>query len=150
MPTEEPDLLDSESLKLLSYAPVIVFFYVALADGKVDEKEMRAFETEVLAGIQSESQIMITVLTLTVAHFETIKNELLNLEFDITERLAEIMSIVKNRLSETESRKFREALFSIGYSVAQTSGGLFKKMGQKEKEALAILAGELELLDEVQ
>lgn len=149
--TSENSMLDDEDYKVLAYAPVAVFFIVAGADGKIDNKEARAFQKEVVAGMVAESEIMQRSIIYTLANFEDIFAELQSQKVNMKEKLEQIIAILDTKTSEDEALKFKISLLTIGKSIAEASGGFLgifgSKISKKEKQALAMLAVFLGVVD---
>lgn len=142
------ELIDSE-LSILSYAPMVVFFIVASADGSIDKKEINAFRKALVKGIMTDSETLLKVAVLAVSEFETMITQLLNKEVNVQQTLLEITSIINTRLPEDEANQFKKGLLDLGVSVASASGGFLGMFGSKidkhEKQALDALKAILKI-----
>jgi hypothetical protein len=136
--------LTAEELKLLAYAPMVVFCMVAAADGNIDKKEIEAFRQELLKGLLTDSEILIRVTVGAMEGFEEMIMKLLNQEENMLEKLLEARAILDNRLPPEESDKFKASLMALGEAVASASGGFLGIFGSKidknEEKALSALS----------
>lgn len=117
-------------------SPFIVFKMVASADGRIDEREFRAFVSMLtdMKDIESKS------LKLAFQHgIETHAKqmELLLTDFDPIEALNKVRQIISAH-TQDKGQSFCEGLYMLGESVAKSSGGFlgFKSIGKEEKAAL--------------
>jgi uncharacterized tellurite resistance protein B-like protein len=132
--------LSEKELAVLTYAPLLVFFTVAGADGSIDKKEMQAFQKALANGIKTDSELMANVLVRLIAHFEQLLTSLTSKEVEMSEATAAVLSVLNSSLPEDEAIKFKKSMLNIGKKVAEASGGFLGIFGSKiSKEEQAAL-----------
>lgn len=138
------DGLTDEHRQALTLAPLLVFLLVAAADGTIDEKEVKAFQKELIHGIATDSDLMLGVIVRLLANFEQYMGVLQANKVNPIESIIDISVILRERVAEDEAEKFKRAMLSIGKKVAEASGGLFgvfgSKISKQEQAALDALA----------
>jgi hypothetical protein len=130
----------------LRVVPLAAFYLVAGADGKVDEKEVAAFVTELAAGAALKDELH-RELALDIA--SDVQTALASAQANAQGHVARAKGILKAKLSADEYQRFVGSLFISGLKVARASGGGFLGLGDKiseeEKAALAVFATVWEL-----
>lgn len=138
-PSEEEELSDEE-WELLVRAPLLVFMAVAVADGKLDKKEMAAFE-KVVANVMTCAtpllrQAMAQMLPEMEYHLEQLQQQ------DSAADLARVAHILDTDFAD-EALAFKHSLVTIGIQIAEASGGFLgfgNKISKEEGEAIAGIA----------
>jgi hypothetical protein len=127
----------------LMFLPVAVFFMVAGADGKVDQKEILAFATDVGQGALLKDELHRELAIDVAGNIQSILQRVSNLKLaqNFVERTK---GFLRAKLSEEEYQRFTASLFISGVKIAKASGGGFLGLGDKvskeEKTALAVFA----------
>ncbi|PWK47386.1 DUF4299 family protein [Pleionea mediterranea] len=137
------DKLTEEDIEVLIYAPVVSFCMVAMADGKVDNKEVKAFQTELAKGIVTDSELMMYIITNVISRFDSLIIDIFEAKVDLREILQQINHVVNQKLSKEDGNKFKVAMLEIGKNVAEASGGFLgffgSKISKEEERALSAL-----------
>jgi uncharacterized tellurite resistance protein B-like protein len=145
-PDGQAELTEKE-LAILTYAPVLVFFSVAAADGNVDKKEIKAFQQAIANGIKTDSELMTNVFVRLIEHFDELVTSLTSKEVEMSEATMAILSVLNNRVPDNEAVKFKKVMLNIGNQVAEASGGFLgvfgSKVSKKEQAVLAALSNML-------
>lgn len=132
-----------EEWGLLQLSPVYVFLLVAAADGKISKKEIAGFHAKLADfGLKHSGLIQEVVLSLIPRLAEAVEaaGEMAD---KLVEVLAACTGLLGSTLSPEDGETFKRGLYELGVAVAESSGGFFgfgKRIGKREKEALAALA----------
>ncbi|MGB4362735.1 MAG: hypothetical protein WBI71_02670 [Methanothermobacter tenebrarum] len=134
------DQFDEREWLILQAAPIWVFEIVAIADGRIDEREL----DEVLN--QSKNVIAYSngfTYEVFKDHVTTVMNN--NLEFrNLLKRNPleglKIVADLLGRIEHSEAQNFKKVLLKMAIKVADSSGGVDKN----EEKAIAIVMGILD------
>jgi hypothetical protein len=132
--------ISAEESEALARSPLVVFLLVAAADGKVDKKELAAFEN-VIAGVMMTAtpllrKAMSEMLPEMDRHLEELPQR------NPVEELQSVASILDARFPD-EAKAFKGGLVGIGLKIAESSGGFLgfgSKVSEAEVTALAAIA----------
>ncbi len=126
----------------LMKAPIITFFLVASADGKLDEKEVAYFSKVLSNPASIESPLLKKICLLAVEQFEELCAEVYSAAVDPTDELAQIRTLLDNALPEDVAKRFKVGLLKLGQQIALSSGGFLgfgKKLDNEQKKAIIAL-----------
>jgi hypothetical protein len=137
-------VLSEEDLSILTYAPVLVFFIVAVADGIIDKNEIRAFHKEIIKGVNTDSDLMKKVIVRLIENFDKLVTSLVNKNVDASQAMMAVLSVLSSKVPDEESDKFKISMLGIGKKIAEASGGFLgifgSKISKEEKAALDFLS----------
>lgn len=135
----DPDFTPDEWRVLLK-SPVVVFLFIAAAEGKVQAHEVAAFQ-QVLAMAQGyKSALLGRVLSDVQPQLSMVLSQVLVGGQDAGHVLRETRAIVDARLPADEARLFKQSLFFVGNQVARVTTGSDGALREEKAEALMTLA----------
>lgn len=117
--------------RTLQFTPLWVFFGVAAADGKVDQKEVDALILELSQAHLYKEPLARDVLMSLVNDFENIFNLLKNDSRNAGQGLEEVARLLDRKVSPQSAYNFKAAMLMIGYNVSESTGKGFLGFGQK-------------------
>ncbi|BDS07167.1 hypothetical protein NT6N_22070 [Oceaniferula spumae] len=124
--------------KSLAKGPILVFLLIAAADGDVDEKEIRTFQTMLAVSELGRTPLIKTMLTEARDNFQSLFVDMFSEGKAPTLQMVEFLQVLDG-YPEAESKPVRQALYAIGYEIANASGGFLgfgSKISKEEKAAL--------------
>jgi tellurite resistance protein len=135
-PASKPEITDEES-EVLVRSPLLVFLIVAAADGKVDKKELAAFQKVIAGVMMGATPLLREAMSEMLPELERHLTELQ--EMNPVEQLQRLASILDTHFPD-EAENFKRGLLNIGIQIAESSGG-FLGLGSKvsKDEAMAIV-----------
>ncbi len=130
-----------EEWQQLKQIPFQIFFVVAMADGKVDAKEIAAFVNRTEAAASLDNPLLRELMH--GLSQDEIRNHLANPpSSNEAEQLSRtVRAILRDKLVPGEKFEFIGAALALGLEVAQASGGFFglgSKVSKVEKQALGL------------
>ncbi len=135
-----------EEFEALKKAPILVFFLVAAADGKVDKKETLAL-LKILSNPSIFNNSLLTrIITNIITELHEMVATISQSQTNYLDELERVGQIVDQYLSADEANDFKISLFILGKEIAESSGGFFgfgSKVSKAEKIALANIWGSL-------
>ncbi len=124
----------------LLFAPLWVFSGIALADGKIDPKEIEAFSTEVSDAPLYKDDLVREVMLALAAGFSEIMTAYQADSRKIDMGLGEVADLLDAKASE-HADNFKRVLLAIAAKVANASGpAIGGKVSDNEKNAFVIIA----------
>lgn len=142
--------IDDKLWDIIAQSVVAVFVLTAGADGKIDKKEITAFQKKLVEGLVGvvEGEIMAIAAVKTATTLEERLSTLGQLSpEDIAGSIVLARQIVETAVGEEKATTFAKALYDMAESVAEASGGGFLGMGSKiGKEEKVVLGGIRQLL----
>ena len=133
----------SEDIEILAYTPIIAFFMVAAADGDIDKKEVTAFQKQLVAGFETESDMFRLALLTVISRFEEMIGHVLSGQIDIQTHFQQLNELTTAKMSDQETLQFKVSLLTLAKAVAEASGGILgifgSKISKSEQQALAAL-----------
>lgn len=112
--------------KLLQRAPLLVFYYVAKADGTVDASEVERLIELLDAPERYKSavfeQVAHDIMSDPKALAESVKTILSETDIDASEQFGEIQRIVDTKLNPADAVGFKEAITDLGVDIAAAKG----------------------------
>ena len=153
MPAIAP--FDEQETGIIERVPFCVFFLVAGADGKVDQREFEGFVNGLLdvgtrddlggpeaptSQLLANSSRYFSVLHDDVKAFVAQGGKPAALR-----RIQQGCALLDGKLGSTETSAFKRAMFNLGQMVAEASGGILGMgaVSRSEREALVALGGVL-------
>lgn len=123
-------------------SPLLIFFLVALADGRVDKKEILAF-ADMLSDATLQSDPLFNRIITNIAHdMQNMIYTLLQGDDDPIEELKKVREIIDRMMPLQDANNFKMKLLYLGKKIAEASGGGFFGLGNKiSKEERTALAG---------
>lgn len=129
-----------EEWDVLLKSPVVVFLFIAAAEGKVQPPEVAAFQ-QVLAGAQGyKSALLARVLGEVQPRLSMLLAQVLTGGQGAGRVLSQARDIVDARLPPDEARLFKQSLFYVGNQVARATGAANGDLRDGKAEALMTLA----------
>jgi len=122
----------------LAKGPILVFLLVAAADGDIDEKEIRIFQTILAVSELGKTPLIKSMLTEARDNFQSLFLDMVKGDKAPTLQMVEFLQVLDSYPAD-ETKPVRQALFAIGYQVANASGGFLgfgSKISKEEKVAL--------------
>jgi hypothetical protein len=137
------DDIPNHEFGILIRSPLVVFFLVAGADGKVDKKEVMKLLSLMQAAVEqgSHGTLFSAVLRSTVANLPVLMEEVA--QVSPIEQLLELRLLVEQLFNPHDCYNFKKGLLSLGQSIAEASGGFLgigSKVSKEEKLALTRIA----------
>jgi hypothetical protein len=131
--------LSNHEVGLLIRAPLVVFFLVAAADGKVDKKEIQKFISILKSSVEKGEggSLFANIVSGTVANFAELMQEIPHLHPG--EQLDCLRELLEQLLPPHDCYAFKKALMGLGVAIAEASGGFLgfgSKISAEEKATL--------------
>ncbi len=124
-------------------APFMVFYAVAAADGKVDEKEANSFIKAISQAQSYKSILLQQVLVETADNISSFLEKIQAGHYSFLEELNKVREVVESKLTAEDAHMFKLSLLGIGKEIAEASGGFLgfgNKISPQEQESLAAIA----------
>ena len=143
--------ISAKHWEVLALAPVAVFLLTASADGKVDRKEVVAFQKQMMKGAVSagDSEIMQRAIVQAAIGIEKRFAYVGQMQGEeVAALVAGSRQVVEQALGDREAAAYARALYDIAEAIAKASGGFLgfgSKVGKEEKMVLDSLRKLLEL-----
>lgn len=144
-----PAAATPEEKEFLARSPLLVFLLVAAADGKVDKKELAAFDKIVEASLGSTNDLVRQTITQMLPEVERHLEELTSEGVNPLEELKRVAAILDSN-HPNEAEEFKIYLLVVATKIAQSSGGFLgfgKKIDDREAAAIAAIAVTLGIKD---
>lgn len=140
----EPNTGNNPSQYALVAAPVCIFLLVAAADGEIDDKEITAFQANLLASMASESDTQQTIAMASIAQFPEIFASLQEAgPGHCVKLLTEASQAAEKFMDNDQVKAYRSNLNAMAIGIAKASGGGFlgfgNKIGKEEKAMLELI-----------
>lgn len=137
-----PDIseMTAEENEVLMRAPLHVFMAVAAADGKIDKKELSAFEKIITSVMMGATPLLRETMAAMLPDMERHLDQMSQL--NPVEDLRRAAQILDTRFPD-EAPAFKQALVAIGVKIANSSGGflgLGSKISKDEAQAIGGIA----------
>ena len=135
----------------LDRSPIIIFLFIAAADGNIDRKELESFRKILHEFGNLPASMFKGILVRCLNEIERHFAEIASNPMSPITLMVEIPSIsaVIAKCPEEEQTSIREGLYRLGHKIASASGGGFLGLGSKiskeERAALKLLASLLEV-----
>ena len=130
------ELFKDDEWKSLKLCFAWAFDYVADVDGKVDKKEIKAFEN-FLGKSQLLQSILAKEVLIEISDFETFDSMRKNESKKDKEGLKEVAVLLDKKLDRKDIIEFKKTVIAMAYSVANASGSLFDhKISDDEEDAI--------------
>ena len=157
MPAIPP--FDEQETAIIERVPFCVFFLVAGADGKVDQREFEGFVNGLLdVGTRDDlggpdapaSQLLANSSRYFSALQDDVKESISKGGKPAAlRRIQQGSALLDGRLPAQEAAAYKRAMFNLGQMVAEASGGILGMgaVSRSEREALVALGGVLGVAD---
>ncbi len=130
------ELLKEEDWKLLQASIAAIYFLIAKADGRIDNKEIAAIENILANSHKLKSELASEVID-SMDKSENILACFKELNRTPKEVLEDVTFILDNKLEPKDGVSFKKHLIAIGVIICNASGALFDyKMCHDEIDAL--------------
>ncbi len=128
---------------IMQCAPVFVLSLVAGIDGKIEKKELKSFTQAVIEQSRNNFGFCYEMYQSIISDIDHV----MRCDSSGKAALAGLIAtnVLLKKINESDATLYKRSLVHIGDQVAQTSGGLFKKRGDKETNVLALIIRVLEL-----
>ncbi len=132
-----------DDINKLNQAPFLIFFLVSAADGKIDKKEVVEFSKMLGRPEVLQNPHLRSIIQNVQDKVPEILMDMLTRKLNYIAELEALRAIAEKNLSADEANNFKIALFLLGKTIAEASGGLFSfgsKISKDEKAALTAVA----------
>jgi hypothetical protein len=133
---------EEQELQVLAQAPVLVFLLVSAADGTIDKREIRDFESILSSPPYVDLVALMGRCGLSVV--DTLR-QLTERPVDYLAELQRIDRVLETRLPVAEAQHLKLQLYDLGHCVASASGRFLGVVGSpisgQEQTALKVIAG---------
>ncbi len=127
---------------MIARAPVLVFLLVSAADGTIDKREIKGFES--LLRSEPYSDLLAVMSRARLSIIDTLR-QLTETQVDYLQELERIDRVLDSRLPSSLSLKLKLQLYDLGHHVALSSGRFLGLVGdpvsKQEYTALKVIAG---------
>ncbi len=134
------EIFQEEEWALLCETPAIVLNVVGSADGKIDKKELEAFEHFTKRKNAFASQLFNLILP---EKPEKLIEKVVQKKYDkneLKEKLRTVDNILDNKVDAIDAKLFKHHLIALGTYIANASGKMFsEKISEEENESLVTL-----------
>lgn len=134
--------VDDSEAQIIAQAPVLVFLLVSAADGTIDKREIKRFETLLLSS--SYRDLMAVMLRARLSIVDTLR-QLTESRFDYMAALQHIAQVLDSRLPANLAQRVKTQLYDLGCCIAASSGHSQTSdddpISQQERVALKVIAG---------
>ncbi len=129
---------------VMQCAPVFVLSLVAGIDGKIEKKEIKTFTQAIVEQSQNSFGFCQEMYNSIISDIE----DVMRCDSSGKAALAGLIAtnVLLKKVNSSDAILFKRSLVHIGNQIAETSGGLFKKRGDKETQVLAVIIKILELV----
>jgi len=127
----------------LRQSPVLVYLASAVADGRVDRKEVASFRDLLDSPDKIESELMRALIADIGDELPALIASVQAAQGDFLLELSRVATLVESKLSADDAKQFKRSLLYVGKTVAEASGGflgLGDKVGHEEKATLAAVS----------
>jgi hypothetical protein len=136
------DHFDRQDMQVIAQAPVLVFLLVSAADGTIDKREVKGFESILTSPPYADLLALMGRARLSVV--DTLR-QLTEHPADYLAELQRIDLILEAGLPAAEARHLKLQLYDLGHSVASASGHFMgvaeSPISYQEQTALKVIAG---------
>jgi hypothetical protein len=136
------DQFDEQERQVIAQAPVLIFLLVSAADGTIDKREVKGFESILTSPPYADLLLLMGRARLSVV--DTLR-QLTENPVDYLAELQRIDRVLETRLSLIEAQQLKLQLYDLAQAVAAASGGFMGVMGNpigdQEQTALKVIAG---------
>jgi hypothetical protein len=129
-------------------APFLVFLGVAASDGKVDKKEIKEFNKQMVQAMMFDSELISTIFTDAIQQIPSMLQALVTTPIDPQAIFADVVRLLEEKVDDQQADLFKKALLFIGKNIAEASGGFLgfgRKISKDEAVALASIAALLKI-----
>jgi hypothetical protein len=136
------DTLSTSDWETLQLGVIAMFWGVAGADGKVDEKEISVFATEMMEAPLYKSDLAKEVFGTIFGQLAVLLEKYKADPRDLLKHLTDVADVLDRVVGGPEREGFKRALLAVAVKVAQASGGMFgfgDKISKNEKAAVTAL-----------
>ena len=134
--------LSDQDRQVIAQAPVLVFLLVSAADGTIDKREIKGFESILTDSSCAGLLALMSLAGLSVV--ETLR-QLTEQPVDYLAELQHISRVIEMRLPAADAQQLKLQLYDLGHKVARASGGFMGLVGNpisdQEHTALKVIAG---------
>lgn len=138
----------NKSYELLKEAPFIIFILMALADGKIDLKEITALVEVVLKPEMFGNDFFVKLIRDSIPQINEKSipeylSSIMNDSSDYKKKLQEISMVIDEHFDSESALEFKKTLIKFGYKIADASGGIFgfgSRVCKQEKVILKAIA----------
>ncbi len=134
--------LGQQEIQVIAQAPVLVFLLVSAADGTIDKREIRGFESILTSEPYKELLALMGRAGLSVV--DTLR-QLTERPVDYLAELKRIDEVLSSRLPAAQAQQLKLQLYDLGHKVASVSGRFMGVVGSpisdQEQTALKVIAG---------
>lgn len=140
------EIFQEEEWALLCETPAIVLNVVGSADGKIDKKEIEAFEHFAKRKNAFASKLFNHILPeKPELSIETIVQKKYD-KSELKEKLRSVDNILDNKVDEIDAKLFKHHLIALGAHIANASGKMFSdKISEEESNSLVLLGKYLDV-----
>lgn len=131
-------------MEILMKMPIYVFFFIAGADGKVDEKETRMFLGMLKNVEHAPSEVFRSITAQLVDQFEAVFADVVEHDFpNLPAAMATARNIIESAIEDPgEKQLYKYCLMTLGKEIASASGGFLgfgSKISKSERASLEAL-----------
>jgi hypothetical protein len=130
--------VSAEDREVLVRAPLLVFLLVAAADGKVDRKEVAAFQSVVTGVMTTATPLLRDAMSKMLPELDSHLAEVQRR--NPVEELKRLASILDTKYPN-EAEAFKHTLVAIAIQIAESSGGFLGLGSKVSKEEAKSIAG---------
>jgi uncharacterized tellurite resistance protein B-like protein len=129
-------------MRVIAQAPVLIFLLVSAADGTIDKREIKSFESLLTAPPYRDLLAVMARARLTLV--ETLR-QLTENPIDYLQELQRIQQVLERRLPNALAQQMKLQLYQLGWHVAVSSGHSTEEVDnhicRQEGTALKVIAG---------
>jgi uncharacterized tellurite resistance protein B-like protein len=134
--------LNKQETRVIAQAPVLIFLLVSAADGTIDKREIKSFESLLTTPLYSDLLDVMARARLTI--IDTLRQFTEN-PVDYLQELQQINRVLDRRLPADLAQRMKLQLYQLGWHVAVSSGHSPEEVDnhicRQEGTALKVVAG---------
>lgn len=149
--TSKNDAVVSADYDKILDAPLLIFLFIAAADGVIDNKELKAMAKLMENSMTGDPEHLLDIALIQCSE-DTLEKVARLSQLDIGEELMALSAAIKQQLDGNTGKVYCMELMLLGHTIANSSGGgllgkigLKKKVGKEEQQALGALLRIFEL-----
>jgi uncharacterized tellurite resistance protein B-like protein len=133
---------DKQETRVIAQAPILVFLLISAADGTIDKREIKSFESLLTTPPYSDLLAVMTGARLTIV--DTLR-QLTEKPVDYLQELQQISRVLDRRLPVDLAQRMKLQLYQLGWHIAVSSGHSLEDVDnhicRQEGTALKVIAG---------
>ncbi len=145
---DDKSTYSSEEWTTIEMVPVAIFYYVAKADGTIDEKEIHSFRSKwrrrAIRGKKVDERYIDMFLREMFnrsagSSFEEIQDKIKGYSVNQIKTLLVKFRRLIEKLSKEDQKHIKEIVMGLAMGVASASGGFISKVSASESKAIAAI-----------